>query len=518
MNTSNSFDTQIPLMKRYMGIIAIVWTAAVGASFVWNWIEVDAKTLEAARIQSRSSFEKDVMYRRWNTGHGGVYVPITDKITPNPYLKVPERDISTSSGQHLTLINPAFMTRLVHEIQEKQSGAKGHITSLNPIRSENAPDQWETAALKAFDQGQTEVSSVEKLVGAPYMRLMKPLITEESCLRCHALQGYKVGDIRGGISVAVPMTPLWNVARGEFVALSMGHCALWLIGLVGLILGSKRFEEGLEKQEAAERALEKSHDDLKEANSKIMDSIHYACSIQSAILPPDERLGNLLHDYFIIWRPRDVIGGDLYWLDGENDEIVIAVMDCTGHGVPGAIMTMTAATCLNRAIHEIGYRDPGALLGRISMLVRETLRKRPEGELYDDGLDMGVCHINKVSREAIFAGGRISLFICSAGNVAEFKGDTQSLGYQSSDPCHCFLNHRVQLVDPSSLYLTTDGLIEQIGQENGLPFGKHRFSNFILENHGKTLQEQGLSLTDMFLGFKGEEDQRDDVTVIGIRI
>ncbi len=518
MNTSNSFNSQIPLMKRYLAITAIVWTMVVAASFFWNWFEVDAKTVEASRIQARSSFEKDVMYRRWNAGHGGIYVPVTEKIAPNPYLQVPQRDILTTSGQQLTLINPAFMTRLVHEIQEEQSGTKGHITSLNPIRAENKPDEWETRALKAIEKGQKEQSSIEDLRGTPYMRLMRPLITEEGCLKCHAAQGYKVGDIRGGISVAVPVGPLRNAERGELVALSIGHCALWLFGLVGLMLGGRRLAKGIEGEEKAEEALRQTHEDLKEANSVIMDSIYYAQNIQSAILPSEEKLGKLLDDYFIIWQPRDVIGGDLYWLDGKDDELVFAVMDCTGHGVPGGIMTMIAATSLNRAIHEIGYQDPGALLGRMNILVRDTLRKRLEGKLYDDGLDMGICLVNKRSRKAIFAGGRISLFLCADGEVTEIKGDTESLGYQSSDPNHLFRNNHIELSTRTNLYLATDGLIEQIGGGKKLPFGKTRFSRFISENCVKPLHEQRLTLLDTLRDYRSDEDQRDDVTVFGIGV
>lgn len=518
MNTSSSFNSQIPLMKRYIAIVAIVWTAAVAASFVWNWFEVDAKTLEAARIQARSSFEKDVVYRRWNAGHGGIYVPVTDKISPNPHLQVPQRDIVTTAGKDFTLINPAFMTRLVHEIQEEQSGTKGHITSLNPIRPENKPDEWETSALKAIEQGRAEVTSVEDLRGTPYMRLMRPLMTEEGCLKCHAAQGYKVGDIRGGISVAVPMGPLWSAEKGELVALSIGHFSLWLFGLVALIVGGRRIEKGLEGQEKAEKALSQSHEELKDANSMIMDSIYYAQNIQSAILPSEEKLGKLMNDYLVIFMPRDVIGGDLYWLDGKDDELVIGVIDCTGHGVPGGIMTMIAATSLNRAIHEIGYRDPGALLSRMNVLVRDTLRKREEGRLYDDGLDMGICHINRKSRQATFAGARISLFISGDGEVYEIKGDTESIGYQSSDPNHIFLNNHFELKGTTDLYLTTDGLIEQIGGDNRLPFGKTRLKNFILENRDKPLGEQRMALLDTFLDYRRSEDQRDDVTVFGIKV
>ena len=268
----------------------------------------------------------------------------------------------------------------------------------------------------------------------------------------------------------------------------------------------------------AQEELRKSHQDIKNANSLILDSIHYTRSIQTAILPSDERLSSLLDDYFIIWKPRDIIGGDMYWVDGGNEEVVFAVIDCTGHGVPGAIMTMIAATSLNRAVHEVGYRDPGTLLGKINVLVRETLRRRPEGELYDDGLDMGICYVNKRSRKATFASGRISLFVCDDGEVTEIKGDTESLGYQSSDPDHRFRNHHVELSNSIDLYLTTDGLTEQIGGPNRLPFGKRRFIRFISENRTKSLLEQRVTLLEMFLDYRAEEDQRDDVTVLGVRV
>ncbi|GAG33923.1 unnamed protein product, partial [marine sediment metagenome] len=117
-------------------------------------LQVKQKTLEAARIQARTAHAKDVIYRRWNAGYGGVYVPVTKKTQPNPYLSgIPERDITTPSGRTLTLINPAYMTRQVHELAKEKYGVLGHITSLNPIRPQNAPDPWEIKALEEFERG-----------------------------------------------------------------------------------------------------------------------------------------------------------------------------------------------------------------------------------------------------------------------------------------------------------------------------------------------------------------------------
>lgn len=146
-------------MRRHGWILAVVWTLVTAASLIWNTVQMPQGILEAARIQASVGYEKDVVYRRWNAGHGGVYVPVTGETQPNPYLSgIPERDITTPSGRLLTLVNPAYMTRQVHELAEQEYGVRGHITSLNPIRPENAPDPWEAEALKAFERGAAEVS------------------------------------------------------------------------------------------------------------------------------------------------------------------------------------------------------------------------------------------------------------------------------------------------------------------------------------------------------------------------
>ena len=158
-----------------------------------------------ALIEARIAFEKDVSYRRWAARLGGVYAEITPALPPNPYLDVPDRDPVTASGRRLTLVNPAYMTRMVHEIMATEAGVHGHITSLNPIRPANAPADWEARALEAFQTGVSESHEMAEENGQRVLRFMRPMVTEKACLKCHAGQGYKEGDIRGGISVTVPM-------------------------------------------------------------------------------------------------------------------------------------------------------------------------------------------------------------------------------------------------------------------------------------------------------------------------
>ena len=252
--------------RRYTIIIATIWTAIIGASLIWNARRLVRGIEDLARAEARGAFNKDLAYRRWASSHGGVYVPVTEISSPNPYLnQVEERDITTPSGKALTLVNPAYMSRQVYELSEKQYGLRAHITSLNPLRPENTPDPWEVGALQRFEGGENEISEIVLIDGIEYMRFMSPLILEDSCLKCHGEQGYAIGDVRGGISVSVSMAPYRAIARNNMRPLWMGHLLLYALGLFGLSIGASRLEKRIREREEAEAALQRSQDSLAEA-------------------------------------------------------------------------------------------------------------------------------------------------------------------------------------------------------------------------------------------------------------
>jgi diguanylate cyclase (GGDEF)-like protein len=193
-------------VKRYMVESIIVWLMVVAASAVWNISQTQKSQLQTYLENGRSLFNLIVITREWNAQQGGIYLPVTDKIQSNPYLDIPNRDVTTTSGQKLTLVNPAYMTRLIGELADQKDNVKFHITSLKPIRPLNAPTKWETAALDSFEnKGQQEYYEYYGVQKTTIFRYMAPLITQQSCLKCHAKQGYQVGDIRGGISISFPV-------------------------------------------------------------------------------------------------------------------------------------------------------------------------------------------------------------------------------------------------------------------------------------------------------------------------
>jgi len=216
-------------------------------SLIFNLSQSREAAWDAARVQARASFAQDVLYRRWNAMHGGVYVPVSDETAPNPHLDVEHRDIPHPDGRTLTLVNPAFMTRAVHELGWEAQRTRAHITSSNPIRPENAPDPWEAEALRTLEAGADEVSELQIMDGVQYLRLLRPLVTEQPCLRCHADQGYQLGDVRGGISVSVPTAPMEAVAAASTSPLMFTHALLVLA-----TIGSAVLLDGVQRRRKAE--------------------------------------------------------------------------------------------------------------------------------------------------------------------------------------------------------------------------------------------------------------------------
>jgi diguanylate cyclase (GGDEF)-like protein len=242
-------------LQRYLLTLVVIWTAGVTASLGWNIYQLRQSILNVARTSAGISYDKDLIYRRWVAMQGGVYVPLSEMTPANPYLAVPNRDVRTTGGLSLTLVNPAYMTRQVNELAMEMHDFQGHITSLRPFRPENRPDPWEAEALKAFEQGTRETGSIERMAGKEYYRYMHPFVTEKSCLKCHAAQGYREGDIRGGISVSIPMEPLRAIERSRMLELTFAHGFLWVFGLAGISIGTRRLRDQMLQREKLEGDL-----------------------------------------------------------------------------------------------------------------------------------------------------------------------------------------------------------------------------------------------------------------------
>jgi two-component system, cell cycle sensor histidine kinase and response regulator CckA len=245
--------------NRMLVLTVVMWTTVCFGSMLYFARDSKRHIEQIAHETARESIEKDMLYRYWAAQHGGIYVPVTKSTPPNPYLaSVKDRDITTSSGRRLTLMHPATMMRQVHELGRDFSNIQGHYTSLKPLQPENAPDAWEAKALKALEGGAKEFGEVVDVQGTAHYRLMYPLVIVRPCLTCHEAQGYKLGDLRGGIGASIPMDIFKPFSWNHLASEAKLFGGLWVLGLVGVSLVSPFVRRRIEEQEKAEETLRRN--------------------------------------------------------------------------------------------------------------------------------------------------------------------------------------------------------------------------------------------------------------------
>lgn len=251
-------------IKFYFLLFSGAWTGIIFTLFLNSLLSTKQKTRDMARREAAVHFNKDLAARLWAASHGGVYVPATDETPPNPFLAhVSERDITTPGGKFLTLMNPAYMIRQMMNHYSELYGVRGHITGLKYFSEKTAPDDWEKTALAAFANGAKEMDAFKKLDGKPYFRFMKPLFMEEQCLKCHGAQGYKIGDVRGGVSVSVPMTSYLYAQKIEIIGDAVSFSILWILGILGIVGTARTFKIHALEKEKSEYLLAESQENYR---------------------------------------------------------------------------------------------------------------------------------------------------------------------------------------------------------------------------------------------------------------
>ncbi len=259
---------------RWFFRLALAWTVFVAVLLLIGALRLRQTMLEQVRVQLRASIAQDLAYRHWAAMHGGVYVPVSEETPPNPALSnLEERDITTPSGRPLTLMNPAYMTRQVHEIAEKMTGVRAHLTSLRPIRPANEPDAWERRALETFERGAPEMSEILEEEAGTVLRLMLPLVTEAPCLKCHARQGYREGEVRGGLSVTRPIEGVSLLWQREQRADMLRMFVLWGVGLLGLFWALRANDRNLAREQLAARRARDAEERLRALINAVPDIV-----------------------------------------------------------------------------------------------------------------------------------------------------------------------------------------------------------------------------------------------------
>jgi serine phosphatase RsbU (regulator of sigma subunit) len=258
--------------------------------------------------------------------------------------------------------------------------------------------------------------------------------------------------------------------------------------------------------------------ELAEKNKDITDSIRYAKRIQEAILPPDIMVKKLLPDSFIFAKPKDIVSGDFYWVDKKGDQIIFAAVDCTGHGVPGAFMSIVGHNILNQALNESPVVIPGTFLDKLNKGVSEALNQTSEDARLRDGMDIALCAVNYKTMELQYAGAYNPLFIIRNGEFIEVKADNIAIGSYIDNQHSNYTNHKIQLQKGDVIYIFTDGYIDQFGGPDGKKFKLTQFKSMISSLTNVPLQQQSMIIEKSIEQWRGELQQVDDILVIGVKI
>jgi len=291
-----------------------------------------------------------------------------------------------------------------------------------------------------------------------------------------------------------------------------------------IVTGDNEFTDLAEQFNQMVEKLEASQNELKKKNKDITDSIQYARRIQSAILPHEEVIKYLLPKHFILYKPRNIVSGDFYWLTHKRGEIIFVVADCTGHGVPGAFMSMLGSTLLNDVLNSIETLKANLILNELRDQVILRLRQTGKESETKDGMDISLCLLNKDNNKLQFAGACNPLYMIRSGKLTEIKADKMPIGI-SPKAGKPFTNHEIKVRKDDTFYLFSDGIIDQFGGDQGKKYLSTRFQQLLVRIQDKIMYDQKQILEhelNDWMGMTGmyphKYEQVDDIIVMGIRI
>lgn len=308
----------------------------------------------------------------------------------------------------------------------------------------------------------------------------------------------------------------------EIQALQLNRNKLWFSVLsfaivLVLLLAALLFNRYKLKQ-AANNKLEQQNSEISQQKKEITDSINYAKRIQESILPPAEHWQRLLPSSFIFYRPKDIVSGDFYWIEGNEEQVFFAAVDCTGHGVPGALMSVVGFNLLTQAVNEVALDVPAEILKHLDAGVTKTLRQSGEGVGVKDGMDLSLCVLNKKTKILQYAGAFNSLYYVRNKQFFEVKADKFPIGINLDGIVDDYNNHSMQMQTGDMVYLFSDGYADQFGGPNGKKFKYKLLKELLVEVSDLPISEQELRIAATFDQWKGELEQVDDVLIIGVQI
>ena len=311
---------------------------------------------------------------------------------------------------------------------------------------------------------------------------------------------------------------LENSNKKQVIYFAFGGCALLLCLVFFILKGYRTKQKANQLLEEKNNIINTQKNIVEEQHQDITDSIKYAQRIQGAILPPKNMWQNILPSSFVLYMPKDILSGDFYWIEETKDYIYVAAADCTGHGVPGALISIVNFNLLNKAVLEKNLVTPSEILDAVNLWLTESLHQSYGESTVRDGMDVTLIAIHKHSNEVLFTGANNPIYIVANGELKQIKGDKFPVGAFIEDHIQKFTTKRFTVEKGDSIYLFSDGFADQFGGDKGKKYKYSPFQEKLKAINHLSLQEQNDQMQAEFLKWKGTHDQVDDVLLIGIKI
>ena len=303
-------------------------------------------------------------------------------------------------------------------------------------------------------------------------------------------------------------------ASGELLPVECSAKVAPFAGRPAIVIYARDIRERLR----LEREINEQKDIIEQKNRDMLDSIEYARNIQQAVLPDKEDLPKMLPQSFVLFKAKDIVSGDFYWFMKKGDEVLVAAADCTGHGVPGALMSMIGSSFLNEIVNEKKITQPAEVLNLLRNKIITTLRKRQDGSETRDGMDIALININLKTNLLQFAGAFNPMWLYRDGEWIEKTANKFPVGAYVGHESNSFTNHEIPLQPNDMIYLFTDGYADQFGGPQGKKFKYKQFQQVLTSAQDKPMEEQRRMLLYSHESWRGEHEQVDDILVIGIKV
>jgi ligand-binding sensor domain-containing protein/serine phosphatase RsbU (regulator of sigma subunit) len=315
-------------------------------------------------------------------------------------------------------------------------------------------------------------------------------------------------------AITPPFWQRWWFKLSMIIIVAFSIYFIFRLRLAKLRKDKERLELEVQKRTAE---IERQRDEIEEKNKNITDSILYASRIQTAVLPPEDFMNKMLPEHFILFKPRDIVSGDYYWMTQKGDETIIVVADCTGHGVPGAFMSMLGVAFLNEIVNRAEKHTASAILNELRTNVKKSLRQTGKRDEAKDGMDMALCVLNQKKKCMQYAGAYNPMYLIRDGELQQFKADRMPIGIYYKEK-ESFTNQIIDLDKGDVIYLFSDGYIDQFGGDDGKKFLHKQFKNLIINIHQKPMKEQKHELDITLEKWMGDHEQVDDILIMGFKV